>query len=223
MSRKSEFQNENPNPAAAFLEWKSEKKCFSYWDKEKEQNIEVKLPFKFLTLKEMHTVKGWHDASESAIYSNEVKYISNEPLNVRSFKGGEIAKGLYSEIKEWVKNAGGRYVKSIYIMTPDGEILNLQLKGSAVKAWGDFTGKSKARLYDEWVIVEQAEELQKGSIKYSIPVFTYASSLSQDEGAKADQVYATLEMYMKAYLSAPEEEKIVEAEITPEEEDDLPF
>ena len=237
MSRKDEFQNTNPNPAQRFLEWKSEKKCFQYWDKQSESNIEVKLPFKFLVLKEMHTVKGWSDSSESAIFSNEVKFIGTEPLNVRSFKGGEIAKGLYKDIKSRVKDFGGHYVKSIYVMTENNEIWNLQLKGSAVQEWGEFTKKSRARLTDEWVICHDADERKKGSIKYTVPVFKYETSLSADEGKKADEVYATLQMYMDAYLAAGGKKEEIESGQTVEmppvppledheevvEEDDLPF
>lgn len=239
MSRASEFKNENPNPAQRFLEWKSENKCFQFYDKEAQQRVDVKLPFKFLTLKEMHTVKGWSDSSESAIFANEVKFIGTEPLNVRSFKGGEIAKGLYKDIKSRVKDFGGHYVKSIYIMTEDGEIWNISLKGSAVQSWGDFTQKSRSRLSDEWVVVEDAEERKKGSIKYTVPVFKYQTSLSKDEGTKADQVYATLKMYMDTYQAANVQVEEMESgqtrELPPEEvyadevstsgsnDDDLPF
>ncbi len=224
MSRKSEFQNENPNPAKYFLEWKSDLKCFQYYDKQKQENISIELPFRFLTLKEMHTIKGWHDPSQSSIYSNEVKFIGREILNVRSFKGGPIASGFYKDIKEYIRAAGGHYTKSIYIMTESGDILNIQLKGSAVQAWGDFTQKSKSRLYDEWVMVTNAEERMKGKINYSVPVFEFNESLDEDSAKKADEVYGLLDMYMKAYLQADEETKIVEViEENLDEEDDLPF
>lgn len=200
MKRQDEFKTVSQNPSKYFLEWKSDKGNFEYYDKETEQKIDVNLPFKFLTLKEMHTVKGWSDSSESAIWSNEVKYIGTEELKVRSFKGGEIATGLYKDIKNRVKDFGGHYVKSIYIMTEDGEIWNLQLKGSAVQQWGDFTQKTKSRLGDEWVEVTGADQRKKGSIKYSVPIFTFNTSLSEDEGEQADLAYATLETYIKDYL-----------------------
>ncbi len=230
MSRKSEFQNENPNPAKYFLEWKSDHGCFQYYDKEREEKIKVDLPFRFLVLKEMHTVKGWNDASDSAIYSNEVKFIGSQDLHVRSFKGGEIATGLYSEIKHLIHAAGGYYTKSIYIMTESNNIFNIQLKGSAVGEWSEFTKKSKARLADEWVSVTGAEQRKKGNINYTVPVFKYDQSLDQESASKADKVYAELDMYMKAYLQADQEDKIVDAikneynpEYREEEDSDLPF
>ena len=238
MSRKGEFQNQNQNPAKRFLEWKSNDKTFSYYDKEKGANVSVKLPFKFLTLKELHTVKGWNDNSESAIYSNEVKFIGTEPLTVKSFKGGELAKGLYKDIRSRVKDVGGHYVKSIYIMSESGEIYNLQLKGSAVQMWGDFTKKTRSRLSDEWVSVTGADERKKGSIEYSVPIFKYGQSLCEDDCKNADEVYAVLDMYIQTYLAG----KAIDADTPPEidvdfkdgeiscdasevdlESDDLPF
>jgi len=239
MSRREEFQNQNPNPAQKWLEWKSEKKCFEYYDKEASKKVEVKLPFKFLTLKEMHVVKGWEDNSQSGITSNEVSYIGTQPLKVRSFKGGEIAEGLYRDIKLRVKDHGGYYVKSIYVMTEEGEIWNVQLKGSAVQEWGEFTKKSKSRLPDEWVVVEGADERKKGATKYHVPVFKYATSLSKDEDSKAEKVYATLKMYMDNYQAIKEPETVLESAVSsydqqqppiesysqehPDPVDDLPF
>jgi len=209
MSRKSEFQNENPNPAKMFLEWKSNDKTFSFYDKEKKENVLIELPFKFLTLMEMHTVKGWNDASESAIYSNEVKFIGTEQLTVKSFKGGEIAKGLYKEIKGQILQAGGHYTKSVYIMLTDGSVANLQLKGSAVREWGEFTKKTRSRLSDEWVEVSEFIEMKKGSITYTVPTFLFNTSLSSEEDTMADEAYEILKEYMSRYKQAPEVEKEV--------------
>lgn len=215
MSRKSEFQSQNPNPAKRFLEWKSNDKCFSYYDKDNGENVKVELPFKFLVLMEFHTVKGWNDASESAIYSNEVKYIGKEEVDVKSFKGGRIAKGIYKDIRTQVQDAGGHYTKSVYAMTEDGQIINLQLKGSAVKEWSDFTKKTRKRLYDEWVEVTEAKQMKKGSVKYSVPVFKFNTSLNEMQVKIADENYDELKAYMEKYRdtdNTPVESLEVEAE-----------
>ncbi len=145
-NRRNAFAQPQSNPATKFLEWKSNDQCFEYYDKEAQKKVQVPLPFKFLVLDELHTVKGWNDATQSAIYSNEVKYISKEPMTVKPFKGNEIAKGLYKDIKDKVVSAGGHYTKSIYIMLEDGLLANIQLKGSAVQKWGEFTNKTRNRL-----------------------------------------------------------------------------
>jgi hypothetical protein len=199
-NRAKAFQAPLSNPAKRFLEWKSNEKCFSYYDKEKKENVSVALPFKFLVLDQLHTVSGWNDATSSGIYSNEVKFISKQVMTVKPFKGNEIAKGLYADIKEKVKNAGGHYVKSIYIMLEDGTLANIQLKGSAVQQWGEFTNKSLSRLPEEWVVVDKAVDGKKGAVKYTTPGFTFGGSLSDKEAAQADLVFDELETYLKAYL-----------------------
>ena len=199
-NRRSAFAHQQSNPATKFLDWKSNDKCFEYYDKEAQQKVQVSLPFKFLVLDELHTIKGWNDATESGIYSNEVKYISKETMTVKPFKGNEIAKGLYKDIKERVQSAGGHYVRSIYIMLEDGSLANIQLKGSAVQKWGEFTQKTRNRLTDEWVIVSKAIEGKKGAVKFFTPDFGFEKSLSNEEGILADNCYDVLESYLKTYL-----------------------
>lgn len=218
-NRRQAFAQPQTNPATKFLEWKSNDKCFAYYDKEAGENKTISLPFTFLVLDELHTVKGWNDASSSSIYSNEVKFISKEPLTVKPFKGNEIAKGLYKDIKEKIVAAGGHYTKSIYIMLEDGSLANIQLKGSAVQKWGDFTQKSKDRLPDEWIQVKNALEGKKGAVKFWTPEFTFLKSLNEDEANQADDAFNTLETYLKTYLvkAEPVIDEIIE------DNDDLDF
>ncbi len=199
-NRRSAFATPQSNPATKFFDWKSDDKCFSYYDKEEQKNVLVPLPFKFLVLDELHTIKGWNDATSSGIFSNEVKFISKEVMTVKPFKGNEIAKGLYKDIKEKIVAAGGHYTKSIYIMLEDGTLANIQLKGSAVQKWGEFTQKTRNRLPDEWVQVAKAVEGKKGVVKFNTPEFTFFKSLSEDEANLADEAFNTLETYLKAYL-----------------------
>ncbi len=221
MSRKSEFQAENNNPCKKYMEWKSNDKKFSYYDKEQSKNILVDLPLKFVTLFEFHGVRGWNDASESGIYSNEVKYIGKEELSVKSFKGGAIATGLYKDIKSKVQGAGGNYCKILYVMFESKEIACIMLKGSAVKEWGDFTQKNRMRLPDEWVLISGAKDMKKGSVKYSVPTFEFDKQLSDDEVLIADDVYNTLNDYRNSKDDAPaeSEEEIVEDLV----DEDVPF
>jgi hypothetical protein len=219
-NRRSAFAQPQSNPATKFLDWKSNDKGFEYYDKEAQKKVQVPLPFKFLVLDELHTIKGWNDATESGIFSNEVKYISKEPMTVKPFKGNEIAKGLYKDIKEKVQSAGGHYVKSIYIMLEDGTLANLQLKGSAVQKWGEFTQKTKSRLADEWVIVSKAIEGKKGAVKFFTPDFGFEKSLTSDEAILADNCFDTLQGYLKSYLKPVLVEESVNVF---EESEDLDF
>ena len=199
-NRRQAMAQPQSNPATKFIEWKSNEKCFEFYDKEKQEKTQINLPFKFLVLDELHSVKGWNDASQSAIYSNEVKFISKEIITVKPFKGNEIAKGLYKDIKEKIQAAGGHYIKSIYIMLEDGTLANLQLKGSGVQEWGLFTQKTRSRLPDEWVQVKASKEGKKGAVKFNVPIFEFERSISDSEAEQADEIFDILETYLKAYL-----------------------
>lgn len=222
-NRRQAFATPQSNPATKFLDWKSNDKCFEYYDKEEQKKVQVSLPFKFLVLDELHTIKGWNDASSSNIFSNEVKYISKEPMTVKPFKGNEIAKGLYKDIKDKVVAAGGHYTKSIYIMLESGELANLQLKGSAVQKWGDFTQKTRNRLADEWILVSKAIEGKKGAVKFFTPDFGFEKSLSTNEAIQADECFNVLENYLKTYLTKVEQVLVEETVNVSDDSEDLDF
>jgi hypothetical protein len=212
-NRRQAFAQPQTNPATKFIEWKSNDKCFNYYDKEAQKNVEIPLPFKFLVLDELHSIKGWNDASSSNIYSNEVKFISKEVMTVKPFKGNEIAKGYYKDIKDKVVAAGGHYTKSIYVMLEDGSLANISLKGSGVQKWGDFTQKTRNRLADEWVIVAKAEDGKKGAVKFSTPSFSFANSISDQEANMADEAFNILESYLKTYLAKADIDVVLNGDI----------
>jgi hypothetical protein len=222
-NRRAAFSAPASNPATKFIEWKSNDKCFNYYDKDAQKNVEIPLPFKFLVLDELHKVEGWNDSLKGKIVSNEVKFISKEIMKVKTYHkdfGGKnttthLVDGLYAEIKEKVKSSNAHYAKSIYVMLEDGSLANISLKGSGVQKWGDFTQKTRNRLADEWVIVASAEDGKKGAVKFSTPSFSFANSISDEEANMADEAFNILESYLKTYL-AKAEPAIVE-----EEEDDF--
>ena len=219
-NRTQVFAGGSKNPATKFLDWKSDQKGFSYYDKGLGKNVEVPLPFKFVFLDELSTVKGWNDASSSGIFANEVKYLSKEPMTVKAFKGGEIAKGLYNEIKERVKNAGGHYSKSVYIMLEDGVLANIQLKGSATQQWGEFVKANRQSITRTWVNVKTATESKKGKVVFSVPNFTIGDDIEDLDALDADKKFDELESYLKTYLAKVD---FVEIEVEAEVEADVPF
>jgi hypothetical protein len=207
-NRTNVFSGGSKNPATKFLDWKSDQKGFSYYDKGLAKNVEVSLPFKFVFLDELSTVKGWNDASSSGIYANEVRYLSKEPMTVKAFKGGVLAQGLYNEIKERVKNAGGHYSKSIYIMLEDGSLANIQLKGSATQQWGEFVKANRQSITRTWVNVLSATESKKGKVVFSVPNFTIGADIEDLDANDADAKFDELEAYLKTYLAKVDVEDI---------------
>lgn len=217
MARLERPQQKSSNPATKFLSWKSNDKSFEYFDKEKAEKVNVSLPFKFLFLEHYHTIKGWHNASESGVYSNEVYSIGSEELSVKAFKGGEIANGLYKDTKSAIIGAGGKYHRSVYVMLEDGSISNLSFKGSAVSSYSDFYGDNNHLLDNQWILVEDSTEGKKGSITYSTPNFTLGAVISKADNTKANEAAKTLQNYINTYNSRELE---VVAEIV---SDDVPF
>jgi hypothetical protein len=113
-------------------------------------------------------------------------------------------------------------------MLEDGTLANLQLKGSAVQQWGEFTNKNRTRLPDEWVLVKTTKDGKKGAVKFSMPEFTFEKSLSESEMVMADEVFNTLETYLKSYLVKSEPTVTLTGDASEllnqeHEEDDLEF
>ena len=190
------------NPTSKFLEWKSNKKSFSFYNKELKQNEEVKLPLTFMVLEEYHKISGFSDADQTGIYSNEVLQIGAEEMEVRTFKGRIIAKGKYKDIKGAVNAAGGNYHKSIYAVTKEGELINISFKGACVSEWSKFVEKGAwKRLADEWVSIESANDHKKGMVKYSTPNFVFNTSLSENEFKTVKAKATELESYLTTYFA----------------------
>lgn len=219
MARFAHTNQEAPksrNPTARYVAWKSTTKMFTYYDKAVGENVEVPLPLKFVFLQHYHTVKGWNDATQTGIYANEVYYIGREELSVHTFKGKDIASGLYKDIKADVNAAGGKYHRSVYVMLEDGTVANVSLKGAVVKSWSDFMEESKNLVDNQWITIGSSKDEKKGSVKYSVPVFTLGKPLNAEESNAADNAAALLKVHMDAYFGSrdvAEEEEELDIEI----------
>ena len=212
ISHKTET-SKSSNPTSKYLDWKSNDKAFEYYDKNAGEKVKVGLPLKFVFLQNYHTVKGWNDASESGIYSNEVFYIGSEPMTVRSFKGGLIAEGLYKDIKPTITNAGGKYHRSVYVMLEDGTLANISMKGAVVREWSEFMEENKNLVDGQWIEVNSSKDQKKGSIKYSTPEFTMGSNLTAKQSSQADVVASQLKEYLDGYFNKEEAVEVEDVEL----------
>jgi hypothetical protein len=202
MSRKDEFNNVK-NPSVKFADWKSNEKTLTYFDKEKTSTknpkgteVKIKLPFEFVILKEMHTIRGYHEASNSQIFANQVEFTSNQELTVQSRGKGLLAKGLYQDIKANVKEAGGKYIKVLYVMDKDGQIITIHLKGSSVKVWGEFTYENRDSLVTKFISITGAKDEKKGTIVYSTPIFEVSNLITDEEDKMSETAYNSVQSYI---------------------------
>jgi hypothetical protein len=228
MSRSNDA--EQRNPAVRFYEWNGKDGGFRYFDKTKAtattkgENVSVALPFRFMVLDCLSTVKGYSDSDQSGYWSNEVRDIRKDILTVRTKKRNPAYKGTYSEIKDALKSGGGRFCQSVYVAIRDGDklaIANVQLIGAALNAWIDF------RKVDDSVykgVIEIAEMVQgkKGSNVYQSPVFTKIKS--NDAGDRqANELDKQLQAYLKNYFNRTQDEIAAShaAEAVPTDEDSM--
>jgi hypothetical protein len=221
MSRSNPTENINPNPAARFLEWGGSEGVLKFYDKEKKAEVNAGDNLVFILLDQLSCVKGWHDASESGIYSNEVKDTRRDVLLVKAFKGGVLANGLYAQIKDRVASHGGHYVASCYIAVKhDGtlRIEALQLKGAALREWMEFAKKHRADLYKKAIRIKGFKEDKKGKVTYRTPVFSLLE-VTPETDAEALALDKRLQEYLASYLNRPKVDAQAEAS-APEDDTD---
>lgn len=217
MSRSNPNVNAS-NPAVRWFEWNGEKGNVRYYDKDKKENVDVVLPFTFLLLDELASVRGWDDASESGIYSNEVRDTTKDVLVVKSFKGGTIAEGYYKAIKDRVNTRGASFVANCYIATKINDVLtlcSLRFKGSALGAWMEFRKAQRSGLYDSAVRITGFTEGKKGRITFRMPAFELkATSPETNDAALA------LDEELQTFLTAYLQRKTRDQADTPTDSDD---
>jgi len=225
------------NPATRWFEWNGEHGKLRYYDKSTGKNVDMGADFTFLLLDQMGSVRGWHEASSSGIYSNEVRDTRQDVLVVKSFKGGTIAEGLYKDIKDRCNTAGGQFVSNCYIAFKSGDELaigSLRFKGAALGAWMEFCKANRAALYTKAVHINGAVEGKKGRVTYFVPAF-FTKELSGDTHNIAVALDAELQQFLTSYLKQTKRDQVAgSADSAPLEpnghptvdaptDDDIPF
>lgn len=192
------------NPATRWFEWDGAKGGVRYYDKEAKTRVSVGSDFTFLFLDKLATIKGWHDPSQSGIYSNEVKDTTRDPMVVKAFKApGSLAEGLYRDIKDRVVAAGGRFHTSLYIAYKNGasglSTANLMLKGGALGAWMEFERAHRADILKQAVRINGMTSGKKGSVTFHVPKFE-VHPVSPETDKQAAGLDVELQTYLRAYL-----------------------
>lgn len=213
MSRSNPTDTGTPNPAQRWFEWNGELGTVRYYDRDAKQNVDVGSDFTFILLDELGTVKGWHEASESGIYANEVRDTRQDVLIVKAFKGGVLAEGLYKDIRDRItsKGVGGQFVTNCYIAfkAADGALAigSMQFKGAALAAWMEFRKAHRADLLTKAVRIHGYTEGKKGRIIFRVPVLSIAD-LTPESHAQSLGIDMELQTYLKAYLSRTKRDQV---------------
>lgn len=208
------------HPCKKWFEVNGETGVVFYYDREQKKKIEWPIPMAFILLDELSVIKGWHEASESGITSNEVRDTRQEVFVVRSFKGGPIASGHYNFIKDKVAASGGSYHSNLYLAFKDTDgtlaIGSLMLHGAALSAWFEFrkknskstvevAGKKISVLYAKAICIKSFSQGKKGSITYKYPDFSL-SEIKPETNEQAIGLDRELQEYLTAYLQRTKSE-----------------
>ncbi len=217
------------NPCNKWFKWKGSTGAVAYYDKLTKQDVEVQLPFTFLLLDVLSTIKGYDEGSKQSIWSNEVRDIKSSILTVKS--GSEVLiSGNYATVREKAIAAGGGYAASCYIAFFDEnkklQIGNMTMTGSSlgggvhkpadknmkdieVGAWIEFTKNFKNEIYKKAIVVSKDERIcTQGATKFYCPKFSL-KDVSEETDKAAIELNNELQKYLETYLKI--EAKPIEA------------
>ncbi len=218
------------NPSQRWHEWKGGDGQLEWYDRETKKSVPVKLPFKFLVLDTLSTITGYSN-KHGGIGSNEVRDVRTDPLLVKFFKAGNIANGLWSNIKEKVGYNDGKFTASVYIAYRENkdaplQIGNIKMAGCALSPWFDFKKKHQAEINDKAVTMTAGEEVTVGTGKSAIvftpPVFT-VSEISAETNAEAVALDKELQEFLAGYLKRPVDEKMDQRSGHPAEDENQDY
>lgn len=209
------------NPCTKWFKWKGSTGTVVYYDKLTKEDVEVKLPFTFLLLDVLATIKGFDKSTKESIWSNEVRNTKETPLLVK--KGSVLFRnGMYSDIKADVVSAGGGYASSCYIAFKDetGKLIigNITMAGSSlgggvhkpadkklkdieVGAWIEFAKAFKNELYNKAIqIVDKDDRIcTEGNVQFYCPKFALIDTTPETDKA-AIELNKELQAYLETYL-----------------------
>jgi hypothetical protein len=186
-----------------------------YFDKDKDESINVGTTFQFLLLDELATIGGFHEPSESGIYSNEVRDTRSDPFLVRTFGGLTLGHGLYQTIREKIAIAGAKYTASCYLAYKheDGTLHlgNIRFKGASLAAWSNFKrdcpvvnidGQRVNGYFADAVRIDGFKHGKKGRVEFYTPQFRTVS-IPPAVNELANKLDEQLQDYLGAYLARP--------------------
>lgn len=212
------------NPAKPyFIEWKGSTGELQYFDRdkgEKGENVKIPLPFYFLPLDRLSTIKGFSDADQSGYWSNEIRNTKKEILTVRT-KKGIVASDLYENLAP-ILNQGASYCQSLYMLFMDTDktwkIGNFQIHGSAIGEW--ITICKGKNIFKGAFSITGKTPMKKGATNYFVPIFSFTDKVSEATEALAMKNDKILQEYLNAYFNnqnARENSETLPAEIVEDE------
>ena len=176
--------NKIKSPIKRYITFSGDEGVWEYWDGEKNVQMES---LEFIVMDTRSSIGGWSETHKSRIYSNMVKSTVKSPFTVRAGKT-VINEGLYSDIKNDVIAAGGKFTTNILALAwIDGELtpVDVQLSAACLRDWSAFVVASGNifAVYKGTVSASRGEQQKKGAVKYYTPNFILGELAEADSAA----------------------------------------
>lgn len=209
------------NPATLYLRWKGgaekirengEEKIeggkLLYWDKEKQEEVDVPTPLVFCPLEITYGYTGFIP-DKGRIWSNEILDFKSQNITVHITGEDDniVCSGVYDEIKDKAYANGARLQTYVYAYCKQlGGIIRLNLGGSARTAWKEFTKKVKlSAVYESPISISVDEPKESKLGPYVPPKYELGAKYSDDVVAKLREQDAIVIDYLK-YLQSRNEQ-----------------
>ena len=149
------------SPIKKYLQFSGSTGIFSYYDKEAKERVELD-ELEIVVLDVRASITGYDSATKAQFTSNLVAETGKEILKVVSWKDNKptnVAEGLYKEIKDAVKSAGGKFTTNVICLCDVGngqEICNLQVQGASLNGWINFMDTlDRGEEYDKVITISR--------------------------------------------------------------------
>lgn len=195
-----------PNPAKIFIEWKSKNEKFSYYSKQKKEQVTLPMPFSFIPLFRCITVKGYNHKKTKTFIANEIIDLETDILTVTSYnnitKEKKIEhKGLYADIKDnFDQNI--KYTESIYaaVKNKKGELslVNMQLNGGGLTHWFSFVKENT--IWGASANVKSFTDEINGDVNFKAPVY-FIGSISKEDNIACGRLQKEIKTYLTKYFA----------------------
>lgn len=194
----SQVQNRTervPSPAKRKITWRGGEHLdegrfrLSYYDKDKAESVEYKLPMTICPLDETQTITGGGEGyrywSTEGVYGTEIVLHRTTYHDDGSYTDEEVARGTYAQIKKEVgkqdKNgdyklpADMKYTTNLYYFNLETEQIEVfEIKGSAVRPFINYKNATKNWKQKKLVIDQDPELKKQGVVYYYAPTYSSA-------------------------------------------------
>jgi len=169
-----------------------------------------------IVLDELITIRGFNKRNNCGIFSNEIRDISKDILDVKTHKGANrnIAKGEYRDIKGHLQ--GGEFTKSVYVAILDDSktkvsLANFSFKGSSIGPWIDEKfNRDSGHVVG---LFGSNTPLQNGQTTYFAPTIKVYDIAPPHILDMARGIAKTLNEYLITYLKTSQVEAVEAVEV----------